>query len=69
MLEERLLNMDYDIKTELKNLENLKKRFGEANLHTCDVMLKDIKESDRVRMQLKSDAALKVTILSKGYWD
>lgn len=53
MLEERLLSGISSRKvnayeTEIKNLELMKLRFGEINLHACDVMLKDIKESERI---------------------
>ena len=50
MLEERLLS-GTEIKQdlELKNLELMKLRFGEQNLHACDVMLRDIKDSERIR--------------------
>ncbi|RTG81507.1 anaphase-promoting complex subunit 2 [Schistosoma bovis] len=33
---------------ELRNLELLKLRFGEQNLHECEVMLKDIRDSKRI---------------------
>jgi len=41
--------MDVSYNEELKNLELMKIRFGEASLHACDVMLRDIAESDRIR--------------------
>jgi anaphase-promoting complex subunit 2 len=31
-----------------RNIEMIKTRFGEANIQSCDVMLKDIIESKRV---------------------
>lgn len=41
MLADRLLaKTDYDCERELRTLELLKVRFGEANLHTAEVMLK-----------------------------
>ena len=49
MLEERLLEnpqMSYD--TELKNLELMKLRFGDKHLLNCEVMLRDIKDSERI---------------------
>lgn len=37
MLAERLLaKSDYDTDAEIRTLEHLKKRFGEANLHSCE---------------------------------
>ncbi|KAK9467755.1 hypothetical protein V1512DRAFT_259984 [Lipomyces arxii] len=38
----------YQIDKSLMDLELLKLRFGEAELHSCDVMVKDIAESKRV---------------------
>lgn len=41
MLSDRLLaKTDYDCERELRTLELLKVRFGEANLHNAEVMLK-----------------------------
>jgi len=38
MLAERLLaKSDFDTDTEVRTLEHLKKRFGENNLHSCEV--------------------------------
>ena len=38
MLAERLLaKPDFDTDTEVRTLEHLKKRFGENNLHSCEV--------------------------------
>jgi len=49
MLDKRLLtNLDDNFIQELKNLEHIKLRFGENSLYACDVMLRDIKESDRL---------------------
>lgn len=50
MLDQRLLTkLDVSYNEELKNLELMKCRFGETSLHACDVMLRDIAESDRLR--------------------
>ncbi|CDW73691.1 anaphase-promoting complex subunit 2 [Stylonychia lemnae] len=51
MLEERLLSGN-EIKqeNEIRNLELMKLRFGDQNLHSSDVMLRDIKESERIRI-------------------
>lgn len=49
ILAERLLaSKDYDVERETRNIEMIKTRFGEANIQSCDVMLKDIIESKRV---------------------
>jgi anaphase-promoting complex subunit 2 len=48
MLGERLLNSkEFDLNKEYKNVELLKSRFGDMSMLYCDVMLKDIKESER----------------------
>ena len=39
------------------NVEILKRRFGEAPLHTCDVMLKDIADSKRADASFREKAA------------
>ena len=53
LLSNRLLNLNqsqftYDTDKEIRNLELLKLRFGEASLHQCEVMLKDIGDSKRI---------------------
>lgn len=53
LLSNRLLNPNqfqftYDTDKEIRNLELLKLRFGEASLHQCEVMLKDIGDSKRI---------------------
>jgi len=55
LLDRRLLTtLDDNYNEELRNLELMKVRFGEANLHKCDVMLRDIKESDRLNKLFKT---------------
>ncbi len=40
MLADKLLNnMDFDTDKEIRNLELLKLRFGEASLHNCEIMV------------------------------
>lgn len=54
MLDERLLyatNVTYE--KELKDLELMKLRFGDANLHQCEVMLRDIKDSERINREVQ----------------
>ena len=49
LLSNRLLSQfSYDTEKEIRNLELLKLRFGEAPLHQCEVMLKDIGDSKRI---------------------
>ncbi|KAL6800304.1 hypothetical protein J3E68DRAFT_269478 [Trichoderma sp. SZMC 28012] len=76
---ERLLSKQTSFKQEIKVLGLLKKRFGEAALQNCDVMIRDIVDSKRVdsvlRRNLKSDGALEPhslsyhsKILSRLFW-
>lgn len=72
LLGEKLLNhMNLDIDQEIVNLESLKKRFGDAAMSTCDIMLKDITNSKRINTaiskSLASDA-FDATIMSRHYW-
>ena len=61
----------------------MKCRFKEQSLHQCDVMLRDIKESDRLNAQFKKEALMKrrsgdpsmlpierikTNIISPNYW-
>ena len=58
LLSDRLLAPNkasfYSTNDELRNLEFLKKRFGETSLHQCDVMLKDVGDSQRINNALHS---------------
>jgi len=57
ILAERLLaSKDYEVERETRNVEMIKSRFGEANIQSCDVMLKDIIESKRVDRLIHSRA-------------
>ncbi|KAK5990872.1 Anaphase-promoting complex subunit 2 [Cladobotryum mycophilum] len=57
---ERLLSKQSGYQQEIKVLSLLKKRFGEAALQNCDVMIKDIMDSKRV------DATLRRSIRTEG---
>lgn len=49
MLAEKLMGMkDFNIEEEMKNVELLKLRCGDNNLIACDIILKDVKDSNRV---------------------
>lgn len=76
---ERLLSKQTSFQQEIKVLGLLKKRFGEAALQNCDVMIRDIVDSKRVdthlRRGLRSDGALEANplsyhskILSRLFW-
>ena len=49
-----LLNQHFDTEEEIRNLEFLKIRFGESELHNCEVMLKDVADSKRINSHLQS---------------
>ena len=55
MLSKKLLSSPHvgaDLDLEYRTLELLKQRFGEDSLHKCEVMLKDIKSSDRCSINI-----------------
>lgn len=59
LLAERLLAPGgVDTEREVRYLECLKLRFGEAQLHSCEVMLRDVADSKRLHANLASGAAL-----------
>jgi len=56
LLADRILtNFSYDVTNERRYLELLKRRFGETHLHFCDIMLKDIQDSQRINRLVKDD--------------
>lgn len=77
LLAERLLTqLDFNPDKEIRNLELLKLRFGEALLHSCEVMLKDITDSKRINIHIRSEASyskeklfdMSAIILSSQFW-
>ncbi|CAI5528325.1 unnamed protein product [Closterium sp. Naga37s-1] len=55
MLAERLVGrMGYDTDRDVRTLELLKLRFGESNLHACEVMLRDMADSKRINGNVKA---------------
>ena len=78
ILGERLLQKEYEFDREIRVLELLKLRFGEAALQACEVMLRDILDSRRVdtfihkdrELDLNDDSApeLHTRILSHLFW-
>ncbi|KAL3276147.1 hypothetical protein HHI36_020866 [Cryptolaemus montrouzieri] len=56
LLADRLLSLyPCDTEKEIRYLELLKLRFGESQLHYCEVMLKDIVDSKRINQHIKQD--------------
>lgn len=72
MLADRLLTItDYDTDKELRVLELLKLKFGEMNLHNCEIMIKDLADSKRINNQCKNSPGNKyidTTIVSYLFW-
>lgn len=77
LLAERLLTqLNYNSEKELRNLELLKFRFGEALLHSCEVMLKDISDSKRINAHINNEVNycndksfdMSALILSSQFW-
>lgn len=54
LLSNRILSQ-YDPEREIRNLELLKLRFGEAPLHQCEVMLKDLSDSKRMNTNIHNE--------------
>ncbi|CAL1540803.1 unnamed protein product [Lymnaea stagnalis] len=72
-----LMQYNYDVERELRYLELLKLRFGEAQLHFCEVMLRDVTESRRVNARIQdaqkssetpNEVEMNAMILSAQFW-
>ena len=70
-------NTEFEVNVEIKDLEMLKKRFGEGNLHKCEVMIQDVLSSKRINgfiheeVKSKSFLSLKnlnFLIISSYFW-
>lgn len=80
LLSQRLLNKydECNLDTELRNLELLTLRFSDCELHRCEVMLKDVQTSKRVKKRIISGdikdhkltdfTDLDVLIVSSPFW-
>ncbi|BGP23807.1 anaphase-promoting complex subunit 2 [Rhodotorula toruloides] len=72
LLAQRLLAIqDYAFEREVKNLTTLKARFGEQALQGCDVMLKDLQDSQRMDQRVHEqipDVPLHATVVSRLFW-
>ena len=53
LLADRILTQfNFEIEKEIRYLELLKLRFGETQLHYCEVMLKDVADSKRLNSRV-----------------
>ncbi|XP_076672379.1 anaphase promoting complex subunit morula [Andrena cerasifolii] len=78
LLADRLLSqLNYHTEREIRHLELLKRRFGENQLHYCEVMLKDVYDSKRIDGHIQSDTGYTLEkehfptsalILSAQFW-
>ncbi|XP_015589279.1 anaphase-promoting complex subunit 2 [Cephus cinctus] len=78
LLADRLLSqLNYHTEREIRHLELLKRRFGENQLHYCEVMLKDVYDSKRIDGNIQSDTSYTLEeqyfltsalILSAQFW-
>ncbi|XP_062340309.1 anaphase-promoting complex subunit 2 [Osmerus eperlanus] len=80
VLADRLLHqLDYNTVREIRNVELLKLRFGEAHMHYCEVMLKDVADSRRINSNIREEESrlpeqegpplvLSAMILSSEFW-
>ncbi|XP_072840665.2 anaphase-promoting complex subunit 2 [Pogona vitticeps] len=80
LLADRLLHQfNYSAEREIRNVELLKLRFGEAQMHYCEVMLKDMADSRRINTNIHDEEqklpeeerppfSLMAIILSSEFW-
>lgn len=75
LLADRLLSQfSCDMEKEIRYLELLKLRFGDSQLHYCEVVLKDVQDSKRINQHIKQDssyvenASLSAMIVSAQFW-
>ncbi|XP_038623917.1 anaphase-promoting complex subunit 2 [Tachyglossus aculeatus] len=80
LLADRLLHrFSYSADREIRNVELLKLRFGEAQMHYCEVMLKDMADSRRINANVRDEEEklseeerpafpLMAVILSSEFW-
>lgn len=69
MLSERRITDDnFSLENEIKNLELLKLKFGENLLQSCDIIIKDIKDSLKINNTDIKDDMINCLIVNKNYW-
>lgn len=76
LLADRLLSQfSCDTEKEIRYLELLKLRFGDSQLHYCEVMLKDMADSKRINQHIKQDVRyfeeqfpVSAMIVSAQFW-
>ena len=72
MLSERFVtDFKFQLENEINNLEKLKKRFGETCLHNCDIIIKDVRDSIKLKNTIpckNKEFNLNTLIISKSFW-
>lgn len=78
LLADRILTQfNYEIVKEIRYLELLKLRFGESQLHYCEVMLKDVADSKRLNSRVmderlkaakREEIEVNAMVLSAQFW-
>ncbi|CAG9840451.1 unnamed protein product [Diabrotica balteata] len=76
LLANRLLTQStFDTEKEIRYLELLKLRFGDSQLHYCEVMLKDVADSKRITQHIKQEVdyveeeiPVSAMIVSAQFW-
>lgn len=75
LLADRLLSQfSCDMEKEIRYLELLKLRFGDSQLHYCEVILKDVQDAKRINQHIKQNSAytenvpLSAMIVSAQFW-
>mmetsp|Transcript_23539 Transcript_23539/g.41707 ORF Transcript_23539/g.41707 Transcript_23539/m.41707 type:complete len:596 (+) Transcript_23539:80-1867(+) len=70
-------NSKFDVNDEIKDIEMLKKRFGEFNVHKCEVMIQDVLSSKRINGYIHEEPSadsslalrnLNCLIVSSFFW-
>mmetsp|Transcript_5394 Transcript_5394/g.22289 ORF Transcript_5394/g.22289 Transcript_5394/m.22289 type:complete len:665 (-) Transcript_5394:2155-4149(-) len=67
-LASRLVCNSSDLDQELANLELLKLRFGDASLHDCEVMLRDLADSQRFNNRNMKNLSVDAVVISSVFW-
>jgi anaphase-promoting complex subunit 2 len=55
-------NAKFDVNDEIKDIEMLKKRFGEFNVHKCEVMIQDVLSSKRINGYIHEEPSEDATL-------
>ena len=68
LIERKITDNNFEIETEIKNLELLKLKFGENLLTNCEIIIQHIKESKKINNKLFKDPSFTCQIINSNYW-